>query len=402
RRPPHAEFLDFWTWYVLLPAHLLRDVPAAELARHEYGQRPVGNGPFRFARRVPTQEWVFEANPDFPEALGGRPYLDRVVFRVIPDATTRVTELLTGGAHFGFVPAEQYERVSAATGLRLVAEPNMTWTQIAWNTRRPPLDDVRVRRALSLAIDRRQIVEGLLHGRAEPGRWTVTPSQWQWQFDPTDPETEPRADPEQAKRLLAEAAWSDRDGDGIREDARGRPLRMTLVTYRESSTYVDLIPVIQAQLRQVGVDLRARVMEGAASWELVQGREGPGGERVRDYDGFLTWWEVGMNPDDSGLLHSRLRDEPTGITGYASARADSMMDRLAVTADRNVARPLWREYQRFMMREAPLTVLYYPKSVVAVADRLDGVEMTPSSLYASAQHWRIPPDKRRARQLGAP
>lgn len=386
---PHADFLDQWTWYVMLPSHLLRDVPPAELMDHPYGQHPIGNGPFRFVRRTPGQEWVFEPDPAFPAALGGPPRLQRVVFRVIPDGVARVTELLTGRVHLGFVPADQVERVERSDGVRVMDETNHSWTHIAWNTRRPPFDDARVRRALSLAIDRRAIVDGVLHGRGEPGRWTVTPAQWP--FDATDPETDPRPRPEEAVALLREAGWWDRDGDGIAENAAGRPLRVTLLTYRESSTYADVLPVVQAQLRRVGADVRARVQEGASSWGIVQGRAGRDGRRVRDYDAFLTWWEVGAVPDDGGLLHSRMADEPTGITGYANPRADSLMDRLATLSDREAARPLWREYQRLMMREAPLTVLYYPRTVVAASERLHGVEMSVSSPYASARSWEILP-----------
>jgi peptide/nickel transport system substrate-binding protein len=384
---PHAEFLDFWSYYVILPAHLLADVPPAELRNHHHGHKPVGNGPFRFARRVPGREWIFEANPDFPAALGGPPLLDRVVFRIIPDATARLTALLTGGVDFAFIPPGQVGRMRAEPRFRLVESPAAAWTQIAWNTDRAPFDDARVRRALSLAIDRRQIVDGLLHGHGEPGRWTVTPSHWQ--FDPSDPETDPRARPDLARSLLAEAGWRDRDGDGMVEDARGRPLRFELLTFRESATYTDLLPLIQEQLRRVGADVQVQTLEGASSWARVQGTRRPGGERVRDYDAFLTYWEVGLNPDDSGFLHSRTRNEPFGITGYGNPRADALMDSLAAMPDREAARPLWREYQRLMVREAPIAVLYYPKSIAAVSERLQGVEMTVSAPYASARNWSI-------------
>jgi ABC-type transport system substrate-binding protein len=97
RLRPHAEFLDIWYQTPIMPRHILGDVPPEQLMQHPFGtSSPVGNGPFRFVRRVPGQEWVFEANPDFPEALGGRPYLDRIVYRNIPEMTTLLTELLTG------------------------------------------------------------------------------------------------------------------------------------------------------------------------------------------------------------------------------------------------------------------------------------------------------------------
>jgi peptide/nickel transport system substrate-binding protein len=392
RLRPHADFLDFWTWDVVLPAHLLRDVPPGELRNHPFGQRPVGNGPFRFVRRVPGQQLVFEASPDFPAALGGRPYLDRIIFRVIPDATARLTELLTGGIDQGFVPPEQVSRVREQHGAHLLEYRGWAWTQIIWNTRRAPFEDARVRRALSLGIDRQALVDGVLLGFGSVGRWTVTPAHWQ--FDAEDPETSPRYDPAEARRLLAEAGWEDRDGDGVLEDARGQPLRFTLSSFREAPTHVQSMTVIQSQLRQIGVDVRLRLLEEGTLLGIVEGRLDGRGERVREFDAVLTNWESGVRADDSWFLHSRYRNDPISPTGFADARADALMDTLATTLDRDAARPLWKEYQRLMVRESPVTVLYYAKTLAGLSGRLQGVEMDGRGPYFTAQRWWLLPGRR--------
>ena len=95
RMVPHAEFLDPWRAFAPVPRHVLQGVPAAEIRNHPFGtSRPLGNGPFRFVSRATGQNWVFEANERFPAELGGRPYLDRIVYRFIPEPTT----LLTGSS----------------------------------------------------------------------------------------------------------------------------------------------------------------------------------------------------------------------------------------------------------------------------------------------------------------
>ena len=172
---PHAQFLDIWRVFAPAPRHVLADVPAAELRGHPFGTtRPVGNGPFRFAERRPGQSWTFVANPDFPAELGGRPYVDRLVYRAIPEATTLLTELQTGGVDFyPLVPPEQAEALERADGARLISYPDRAYEQIIWNGRRAPFDEVRVRRALTHAIDRKAMVASVRAGYGSVANSTI-------------------------------------------------------------------------------------------------------------------------------------------------------------------------------------------------------------------------------------
>jgi peptide/nickel transport system substrate-binding protein len=119
---PHDQFMDPWRTFPPVPRHILGEVSAAEMRQHPFGTRtPVGNGPFRLASRAEGQSLTFEANEDFPAELGGRPYLDRLVYRVIPEPTTLLTELLTGTVDFYSVPPpEQASAIAADANLRLL------------------------------------------------------------------------------------------------------------------------------------------------------------------------------------------------------------------------------------------------------------------------------------------
>src|SRR5690606_37552242 len=120
-----------------------------EMRNTAFNRSPVGNGPFRFVSWSPNQEAVFEANPDF---VLGRPNLDRVVFRIIPEQTTELAELLTGRLDMirGVQPSEA-KRVEASEGVRLLSYPSRSYTFLAWNTKVPLFADARVRRALTMA-----------------------------------------------------------------------------------------------------------------------------------------------------------------------------------------------------------------------------------------------------------
>jgi peptide/nickel transport system substrate-binding protein len=393
RLAPHPDFLEPWYITPLVPRHLLGEVEPEEIRRHPYGTRsPVGNGPFRFVRHVPGQEWVFEANPDYPEALGGRPYLDRIVYREIPDHTALLTEVLTGRVDVAGVRPEQIDRVQASRHARLMTFSIPQWTYIAWNTRLPQFRDARVRRAITMGIDRSAIVEGILHGIPEVGRTPVTPAHWAYRGD--DSETFVPYDPEGARRLLAEAGWEDRTGDGVLEDESGRQFSFTLKTRLGNDNWREIAEVVQAQLGRLGIAVRPQLVESATLLAQLQGTVNAAGERERDFEAVVMNWIEGFGKDDSPLLHSRSADEPRGFVGYRNPEVDQLLDSLAVTVDRESARPLWERYQRLLAGEAPYTVIYYGKPTVAVSRRMQGVHMDARGSLVSVTEWWIPPELR--------
>lgn len=386
----HAGFLDLPI--SALPKHLLQAVPPEEMRYHaSVNGQPVGNGPFRFVRRVPGQEWVFEANPDFPRALGGRPYLDRIVFRVMPDPTIRMIDLVAGRLDVAELSPPQARQIEADRDVRLITFPTGEWVYAGWNLRLPIFHDARVRRALTMAIDRQELVDALLGGYAEAGRSTVTPIHWQ--YERNDPRTTLAFDPGEARRLLREAGWSDRDGDGIVENERGQPFRFTMKTTPARS---DVLTIVQAHLRQIGVDARPQILEETTLIDQLVGNVNARGERERDFEAVISSWLNPRTKDDTEILHSRSLDEPNGDAGFSHPRADWLLDTLRLITDPDQSRPLWREYQRLIVQESPFTVLYYPEAIWGVRNRLQGVEMSAATghFLHTAHRWWIPPRER--------
>jgi peptide/nickel transport system substrate-binding protein len=381
---PHAEYLDPWRTVAIMPEHLLGDVAPAELAQHPFGTLcPVGNGPFRFLDHIPDDRWVFEANPWFPEGLGGRPYLDRYVFRAIPENATLLAEILTGGIDvYVSVSPTSSERIRSEADLRLHGYPTRSVFFSAWNSRVPKLSDPRVRRALTVGINRKQIMDGVRFGLGEVANTGVPPTHWAYNSALADSLP---FDPDQARRLLTEAGWVDGDGDGIRENVEGEPLSIEVIV-NSNQEREEVGEIMQAQLREVGVDLRPRVVDGAALFERVTSVE-------RDFEGVLLSFESEFRLDERDLFHSEAVEGLYAFSGTQDPELDRLLDTLQLIPFRADAEPMWRAYQHRVVQLQPYTFLYSPLRESAVSGRLQGVVMDVRGDWQNVREWWIDPQE---------
>lgn len=387
RLTPHAQFLDPFRTLGILPEHLLGDVPRDLLKQHPYGtQCPVGNGPFVFWSHSAQDRWVFVANPGFPEGLGGRPFADRYVYRVIPEQQTLLTELLTEGIDVYIQPnSDQAQAILDAPNVELLQYPFRDYVFVGWNARRPQLADARVRRAITMGTDRESIVQAILKGYGSVANSGVPP--FHWAFD-EGLETPVAYDPEGARRLLDEAGWIDRDGDGIRENASGLPLSFTVKYNAGNQQRQDIAEIMQSQLTSIGIDARPQVVEWAT---LIQQITTPD---VRDFDGVVMGWVVEYKLDDMDLFHSERIDQPYAWSGTTNPEIDELLETMSVTVDQEESMALWTRYQQAIMMEQPYTYFYFRDRLDGVNRRLKGVRMDARGEWMSIREWYIDPEAR--------
>ncbi|HEX8395606.1 MAG TPA: ABC transporter substrate-binding protein [Longimicrobium sp.] len=393
RLRPHAEYMDPWRTFFAVPSHIFKDAKPAELRSHPFNtQRPVGNGPFRFVSRAPGQNWVFAANPDYPAELGGRPYLDRLIVRVIPEAATRLTELLNGTVdYYVQVTPEQLPQLEASRNARLVTFRNRSYAMVVWNQKREMFQDARVRRALTMAINKRGIIDGILRGHGEVAHSSI-PNIY-WMADSTAGRGIADYDPARAAALLDSAGWTDRNRDGVRENAQGKPFRFTLKTNTGNRERADLTEVIQSDLAKVGVDARIQIVEfGTLISQLNNVRERP-------FEAVVMGWVSEFKIDDENLFSCRRLDEPYQWPQYCNPRTTALLDTLPRIVDREQARPLWREYQRLIAQDQPYTFLYFQERLEGVSNRMRNVHPDARGDLVGISKWYLLPNGR-ARQGG--
>jgi peptide/nickel transport system substrate-binding protein len=378
---PHSQPMDAF-WWAPVPRHILQGVAPGQLAQHGFNRQPVGSGPFRFVSWDAGQQVTLEANDQFPQALGGRPMLDRIVFRIVPESTTRLTELLTGAIDMNYtVLPDEARQVEQQRGVTLHHYPSREFLYVGWNNEREPFNDPRVRRALAHAIDRNALIEALMFGYAEPASAPVLP------FSPLDPGLEPLPyDPEAARRLLAEAGYTP-GADGILQGPQG-PLRFPIMV-SENRLRQDLATVIQSQLRQIGVDMQLRVMEFQTL--LAQ-------HRARDYQAVLSGWSMDNFRVDPTPLFScaeARREQSPNRAGYCNPQADQLMMAGLQETDAGRSRQLWSDFSRVLQQDQPITFLFWTEDMAGIAPRLQGAEMDARGKLVNVQRWWMPADRQR-------
>jgi peptide/nickel transport system substrate-binding protein len=374
---PQPEPLANLPWIPIMPAHLLRDIAPAQLRNAPFNEKPVGNGPFRFVEHRANDRWVFEANRQFPEALGGRPNVDRLVLRIVPDATAQETELRTNRVHLiTSVTANKYAALDQLDGIRGVVKPGKQYVFIAWNTKRKPFDDARVRRALAFAINREKIVQVVRKNFGQVGVGPVPPFHWS-----TDTTIRPLPfSLDSARAYLNAIGMKDANGDGFVDAANGRPFTVELKYAAASEVQRDIAELVRADLQAIAVRVVPRGLEFGTLVEDVTSAQ-------RNFQSAIFAFETDFKLVLHDMFHSRAVDNPYQFASYRNPTVDSLLDRLARTTSRDAAIPMWRQLQTIIRDEQPLTFLFYFPDLMAAREELKGQRGDIRGLLFNVENW---------------
>lgn len=375
-RAPEVLALDPWK-VPILPEHLLRSVGPGE---RDPGRTPVGTGPFRFVRWDRGKEIVLASNSAY---FLGAPHLDGLIFRIIPSSVTQFEALLTGETDWSSIPPSEWPRRSVDPGFRkrfqLFEYPALFLNYIGWNERTPFFSDARVRRAMTLALDREGFVKKALGGAGIVAASTFFPGHVGF-----DSAIRPLPfDPDEAGRLLDEAGWARAPGAGLRR-RNGKEFRFTLLIFQRDPLPQQLASLLSDSLRRLGVAVDIRPLDFPAMLDRLHRRE---------FQAILSGWAL-TSPDPTAMLHSDPALGPQNYIGYAS----SEMDRLLVLSRHEIVPTRLREtcsrIQALEVADQPYTFLYFPILRIALDARFRDVEGSPFAsplrAYPSVQKWYVP------------
>jgi peptide/nickel transport system substrate-binding protein len=360
----------------ILPRHVFGRIPFERWQQHGVwtDQARVSGGPWILERYVSNQEISFLPNPRW--WVPGQPYLDRLVFRVQGTMETNLTALLSGDVDtMESILPKDARRVLSDGDVLVYSYMTRTIGWIGWNCRRAPFDDARVRRAMTHAIDRENIVESILYGYGRIAGPVIIHSMWA-----SDHEIEPLPyDLSASERLLQEAGWVV-GPDGVRQRA-GKRLSFVLVTNAGNDVRRKICERAQADLREVGVEVEIRLLDfNLMSQQLKR----------HNFDAYVGGMSVATKVDGKPIFHSSGAEGRFNYPDYRNARVDEIIDTARVMADMKLAKPLWSEMQRIMDADQPYSTLYEPRGLVGVAKRFRGVRVTSLRAWDNVDEWWVP------------
>jgi len=383
-REPFAPALESWMMGII-PKHLLEH---EDLNTAKFLRQPVGTGPYRF-RRWKTGELIeLTASPDYFEH---RPYIDRYLYRIIPDEATLFLELLTRGVDLTGLTPLQYRRQASAPMIersyQKYRHPSFGFTYIGYNLADARFADVRVRQAINLAVDKQAIIDGVLYGLGNVATGPYPKESWA-----CDPSIAPTPyDPKRAKTLLAEAGWMDHDGDGWL-DRGGQPFRFTLLTNQGNEVRRQVSEIVQQQLKAVGIDVKIKIIEWSTFvHEFIDKRR---------FEAVLLGWSLSRDPDLYDLFHSsKTKEGEYNFVGYANPEVDRLLVEGRRTFDQEGRRRIYHEVHRHLAKDQPYTFLYVPDALPIVSARFRNVVPTPIGIGYNFIDWYVPREEQRYRRM---
>ncbi len=340
----------------LLPKHVLSADPLKTVSFNK--GIPVGTGPFKVEKYSAGQNVTLTRNDNY---YGPKPYLDKVVFSVVPDPNTQIAQALSGDVGLMLLDDKAaVDRVKSASNLVLAPRSLVQYYWLALNQTDDRFTDVRVRQAFVQAIDRQAIINAVERGYGSIANSAISPALRAY-YDASLASRYPY-DTAKAKSLLAAAGWTPGPDGVLVKD--GKPFKFTM-DVGQKGPLEPVNALIQQDLKKVGVVADLNTMEWNSYIQKVVVR--------RDYTASVNWWIYPSDPDVFPYYHSSAAGKGFNIPGFKDPKLDDILTRGQATSDLDKRKTVYTELQTYLADNLPYLFLWYPQEVDVMSSSLQGV-----------------------------
>ncbi len=380
---PYAPALDSWSGLHILPKHLLA---GQDINNTPFARNPVGSHYYQLDQWKKGESISLKRNVN---ATQGQAKIDHLVSRIIPDRAAQFLELMADNIDSMSLNSIQYARIfpsrpDLTSKIAQYKELGNSYTYLGFNLKRKPFDDVRVRQAINYAIDKQEIIDGVLLGLGLPVASPYKPgTRW------SNPELHPYPyDPKKAIALLKEAGFEDHDHDGIL-DKDGQPLTFEILTNQNKEREMSAV-LVQRRLKEIGIDVKIRVVE----WATFISRF----IKTGDFNVVLLGWGLGLEPDQFNIWHSSQQAPGQfNFIGYNNPTVDKLLEdgRMELNPDKRMK--IYHEFAKILLEDSPVVYLFSGYGLPAIHKRVKGIDdpAPPAGIGHNSYGWYIPAPLRR-------
>ena len=347
----------------IVPKHLLESQDLNQPV--QFIRNPVGTGPFKFKTFAQDSYLEVSANPDY---YFGAPMLDGIVFKVIPDSNVRLAQLKSRDIDFTVIDPPQVAAVQGASGIELRRAPQVDYYFFAINHDLPKFADVRVRQALTYAIDKQAIVKNILKGDGRPATGPINPLLGAY-YNPNVETYTYSLD--KAQGLLSEAGWK-KGPDGILANGKGEKFTLLFNGPKGYPVMEQVMTYAQQQYQKLGFDVTLDIVDWPVHLQKYHDHK---------YDLLMEWW---ITPPDADLYDHYYSRSPDNWWGYKNAALDQLLVKARSEPDQRKRVAMYHDIQVAIAKDVPLVYLYYPPELQAISSRTQGL---PLIGYRDALSW---------------
>ncbi|MCX7927476.1 MAG: peptide-binding protein [Candidatus Omnitrophica bacterium] len=383
-KQPFAPGLASWGMSII-PKHILekQDINNTSFSRH-----PIGTGPYKLKKWKTQEKIELIANEDYFEH---KPFISRSITRVIPDSSTIFLELQTQAIDTSGLSPLQFSRQTDTNFFkkyyRKFRLPGFNYTYLGYNLRRPLFNDVRVRQALNLAVDKKEIIDMVLLGFGSICTGPFVPQSWAYNNNIKPKEF----NPQEAKRILNDLGWQDTDNDGWLDKDK-KVFEFTIVTNQGNEERLKVAQIIQRRLKDIGIKVKIRVAEWSVFLNEVVD--------ARNFDAVLLGWSVPREPDIFDIWHSsKTRPGEFNFIGYQNTEVDDLLEQARRTFDQNQRAQCYRRIHQIIYEEQPYMFLFSQDALLCLHKRFQGVEPASIGIGYNFIDWWVPKKEQRYRIL---
>jgi len=361
-KKPYFKALEIWMQSII-PKHILEN--EKDLMTSSFNKKPIGTGPYTLEDFKVSQDIILHANKNYFE---GKPKIDELNYKFVPDPTTTFLMLKQKQLDLGGLQPLQIDRQIDQTFKEyytIVEKQSFGYTYLGFNLRNKKFQDIKIRKALSLAINRQELVDILFFGHGKVCNGPFLPGTFAFNKEVTITNQNKK----EALKLLKEAGFD-----------KNNPFTFEIVTNTGNDIRINAAQILQHQLASVGVKMKIRVMEWQAFLNTIV--------HPRNFDAVLLGWGLSIMPDAKPLWHST-EDKKGGfnLVGYKNKEVDTLIDKAEKTVNREKLGILYKEIFTKIANDIPYLFLYIPNSITVINKKIKNVQPAFTGLTHNQKDW---------------